>query len=76
MKSEIERKLSGKFAVRDLIVFRDIDEIIERLDAACERENLSRMRGRSTYNDDEIECYPLPLEEAESKPTRRLPYKR
>lgn len=76
MKLEIERKLSEQFAGRDLIVFADIDEIIERIDAACERENLSRMRGKVTYYDDEIECHPLPLEKAESNPTRTLLYKR
>ncbi|TKJ07487.1 hypothetical protein FC702_05400 [Bacillus cereus] len=76
LKPEIERKLSEQFAGRDLIVFTDIDEIIERIDAACEKENLSRMRGKVTYYDDETECHPLPLEKAESNPTRKLLYKR
>ncbi|MGG0278333.1 hypothetical protein ABEY37_00995 [Bacillus pacificus] len=76
LKPEIERKLSEQFAGRDLILFTDIDEIIERIDAACERENLSRMRGKVKYYDDETECHPLPLEEAESNPTRTLLYQR
>ncbi|MGX5518843.1 hypothetical protein [Bacillus cereus] len=45
------------------------------MDAACERKNLSRMRSRVKYYD-ETECHPLPLEEVESNPARKLLYKR
>ncbi|SCM90561.1 Protein of unknown function [Bacillus mycoides] len=38
MKPEIERKLSEQFAGRDLTVLTDMDEFIERRDAACEKE--------------------------------------
>lgn len=76
LKPELERKLSEQFVGRDLIIFTDMDEFIERMDADCERENLSRMRGRVKYYDDETECHPLPLEEVESNPARKLLYKR
>lgn len=76
LKSEVVKKLSEQFAGRDLIVFTDIDEIIERIDTACNRENLSRTRGKVTYYDDENESHPLPLEEVESNPARKLLYKR
>ncbi|AXR16998.1 MULTISPECIES: hypothetical protein [unclassified Bacillus (in: firmicutes)] len=76
LKSEVVKKLSEQFAGRDLIVFTDMDEFIERMDRACKREDLSRMRGKVTYYDDETESHPLSLEEVESNPARKLLYKR
>ncbi|PGQ05941.1 hypothetical protein COA08_23615 [Bacillus cereus] len=76
LKQEVERKLSEQFAGRDLILFTDMDGFMERMDAACKKENLGWMRGKVTYYDDETECHPLPREEAESNPARTLLYKR
>ncbi|MEH7255801.1 hypothetical protein V7111_27210, partial [Neobacillus niacini] len=76
IKPELEQKLAEQFAGRDLIFYTDTDEMVRRIDVACKRNELNRMRGIVKYYDDVLDQHPLSVEDFEADPSRALLYKR